>query len=194
MKFSNREIIDLIKAWFFISLAFSILFSNPLKNFSLYSFFLAFLLSSLTLGFSFLLHELAHKFLAQKYHCKAEFFAFPKMLYLSVLMSFLGFIIAIPGAVFIHGRISREQNGKISLAGPLVNIALAIIFFLLLFLPFNNLKMLFTIGFSINSWLAIFNILPIGNFDGRKVYDWNKNVYFVASAIALILMAISYIV
>jgi len=45
-----------------------------------------------------------------------------------LLFSLFGFIIAAPGAVFIRGMITRERNGKISLAGPMTNIVLAILF------------------------------------------------------------------
>ena len=41
-----------------------------------------------------------------------------------------GIAFAAPGAVYIHGNyISREQNGKISLAGPATNIILRVVLF-----------------------------------------------------------------
>ena len=85
------------------------------------------------MGLGFLLHQLAHKFVAQKYGCVAEFRAFDQMLYLAVgLAFFVGFIFAAPGAVMIRGYVDRRKNGIISIAGPAVNIMLAVIFLILL--------------------------------------------------------------
>lgn len=64
MKFTNREIKDLAIAWFMISLAFAILFSG--LSFS-FVFLISLFLSALTVGIGFLLHEIMHKYFAQKY-------------------------------------------------------------------------------------------------------------------------------
>jgi len=193
MKFSNKEIKDLFWAWIFISLAFAILFSE--LNFN--SIFLtSFIISGLTVGIGFLFHELMHKYLAQKYHLWAEFRASYSMLFLAVLFSFLGFIIAAPGAVMIQGHITKEKNGKISLAGPATNIVLAIIFFIpLLILNTPGILNLFLLyGFKINSLLALFNLLPFIPFDGGKVYGWNKIIYLISVLLAGGLFLISFFV
>src|SRR3989344_1536941 len=117
MKFSNLEKKELIKAWLAISIAFGIV----LKGTNL-GFIQNFILAALTVGVGFLLHELAHKVVAQRYRCWAEFRAFDQMLILAVLMSFFGFVFAAPGAVFIKGFVTKEKNGKISVAGPITNI------------------------------------------------------------------------
>ena len=77
-----------------------------------------------------MLHELAHKFVAIHYGFWAEYKLWVQGLILAVVISVISnFIFAAPGAVYIHGEyISDEQNGKISLAGPLTNIVLALIF------------------------------------------------------------------
>lgn len=199
MRFSRIEIQELVKAWFFISLAFMVLFSNGYRIFSLNSSYiiLTFIISAFTVGLAFLLHELAHKAVAQNYGFEAEFRAFHSMLWLALLFSFFGFIIAAPGAVMIKAfRISREKNGKIALAGPLVNIILAIIFLLLLFLltgfELGVLKKLFLFGFTINSLLALFNLIPFPPFDGSKVFIWNKVVWIILTVFALILYISSF--
>ncbi|MBU0930330.1 MAG: hypothetical protein KJ623_04650 [Nanoarchaeota archaeon] len=187
MKFSSRELIDLGKAWLAISVAFSVLLTGSLD------FITGFIIAGITVGSGFLLHELAHKMLAQKYHCFAEFRSFDIMLILAVLMSFFGFIFVAPGAVMISGNINREKNGKISLVGPLTNIVLAIIFLGVSFSPLEIIKTIGSYGFIINSWLAIFNLIPLWQFDGRKVYDWNKSIYFLALISAVFVMVLGYI-
>ena len=183
---SRIEIRDIIKAWFIISLAFAILLRGSELQFSY-----IFIISALTVGIGFLFHELAHKITAQHYGCDAEFRSFDTMLILALIMSFFGFIIAAPGAVFISGPVGRKRNGKISAAGPLMNLVLAFIFLIVLLVTTN--KILLTIsnyGFMINSWLALFNMLPFGNFDGVKVLKWNKVVYFSMVAVAFIFIII----
>ncbi len=198
MKFSKKEIHDLVKAWFFISLAFAILFSGGYSVFlSLYNLLVAFLLSGFTVGIAFLFHELAHKFLAQKYRLWAEFRSFDKMLWLALLFSLFGFIIAAPGAVVIRSAfLSREKNGKISLVGPLMNIVLAIVF-LILFLIINSkgiLQLFLQFGFTINSLLALFNLIPAPMFDGSKILAWNKAVYIVVAVLAAGLFIIRFFI
>lgn len=192
MKFSEREIKELVKAWFFISLAFAILFSGGLT----FNLLKTFILSGLTVGLAFLFHELMHKTLATKYGLKAEFKAFDKMLWLALLFSFFGFIIAAPGAVMLSGRLSKEKNGKISLVGPLTNLILAAIFLIpLIFFNFQGILNTFlTFGFRINSLLALFNILPIPGFDGWKVLDWNKGIYILTAVLTTGIFVLGYII
>ena len=101
------------------------------------------------------------------------------MLFLALLFSFFGFIVIVPGAVFIRGRMNKEKNGKIALAGPFANILLAFLFliFLLLFKFEGIFNLLFSYGLYINSLLALFNLLPFSFFDGSKVLKWNKKIY-----------------
>lgn len=187
MKFSNKEVRDLVKAWFAISLAFAIVLSGDIFS---NTFMFTFLLSGLTVGVGFLLHELAHKLVAQNYGCWAEFRAFNSMLIFAVAISFLGFVFAAPGAVMINGYVNLNKNGKISLAGPLTNLVLALLFLPAMLFPISFVQQIGQYGFFINSWLALFNMIPIMGLDGSKILAWNKGIYFSVLAVAFIFVFI----
>lgn len=188
---SKKEIFDLAKAWIILGIAFAIVM-NGLK-FNL-AFFIAIFISLLTLGVGFLFHELSHKFLAQKYGCFAEFRSFDKMLILALVFSFLGFILAAPGAVMIRGYLTKNQSGKISAAGPAMNIVVSLLFLLLTFTGIGIWQTIGYYGFIINAWLALFNMIPVAMFDGRKIFNWNKPVYAIMVIISLGLIVIQNLI
>ena len=176
IRFSTSERIDLVKAWFGLSLAFSLLFSRSFET----SFIIVFVIIMLTAGIGFLLHEMAHKVSAIYYGHKAEFVADDKMLLAAIVMAlFLPIVFAAPGAVYIKGLVTNKQNGIISVVGPWTNLVLALLFLPLAILGSGIVQMIGAFGFSINSWLALFNMFPIPPLDGSKVWAWNKIVYAV---------------
>jgi len=196
MKFSSIEKKDLFYAGIMISLAFAILLSGGF-NILNSGFLVVFVISFFTAGLGFLLHELMHKYVAQSYDLWAEFRANYKMLWLAVFFSFFGFIFAAPGAVYIHGKITRERNGKISVAGPLTNLFLAVIFLILIFLVSTEsiiLNTFFGFGLTINSLLAAFNMIPVMPFDGAKIISWNKPIYYTTLILGVGLFVLSFFV
>jgi len=99
------------------------------------------------------------------------------MLYLAVgLAVVIGWIFAAPGAVMISGMITRRENGIISAAGPIINYVLGLVFLGLMFI-LPDLGFIFSVGFRINLWLGLFNLIPFGNFDGKKILNWNRYVW-----------------
>ena len=180
---SDAEIKQILLAWFAISLAFGIVLSSG-SLFSL-QFLINFAIAALTVGIGFLLHELGHKVMAQHYGYFAEFRSFNVMLILAVAMSFLGFIFAAPGAVFIASHsITVRKNGIISIIGAVINLCLAIIFLLISGQFTGFLGLVGAYGFLINSWLALFNMIPVWNFDGAKVFRWSKAAWITIVLIA----------
>src|SRR3989344_6147835 len=199
MKFSQREKKDLFYAGLMISLAFAILLGGGYQSLLSFNSGLinAFVAAFFTAGVGFLLHEIMHKYVAQNYGLRAEFKAFYNMLWIALGASLFGFIIAAPGAVFISGwNISKEKNGKISLAGPTTNIVLAMIFliFLLLFGKIGILGEIFSFGLTINALLGAFNMIPVMPFDGAKIIAWSKGVYYITLIVAVGLYFLSWIV
>ncbi len=182
MKTSKKEITDLFKAWVAISIAFTI----AMRGTFLVGFWSGLARAAFTVGLGFLVHELAHKLVAQRYGFLAEFRSYDMMLGFSVLMSFAGFVFIAPGAVMIRGYPSLKQNAKISSAGILANIAAALAFTALYFTtPFIRIA---SYGVYINSWLAVFNLIPFGMFDGKKILRWNKYAYAAMAVVSLILI------
>jgi len=203
-RITRREEADLFVAWMAISISFAIIFISPggFLNFNpvrvdALTALVYFGISLVVVFFGFILHEMAHKFTAIKYGFWAEFRKDNMMLLVAVAMAALvGVVFAAPGATMIYnmradGRtISREENGKISAAGPITNLVLCIPFACLLFyggisqgLGANIVALVGLIGLQVNAMLAAFNMLPISVLDGRKVLAWNPAV-FVALIVA----------
>jgi Zn-dependent protease len=128
---------------------------------------------------AFLLHELAHKFLAQFYRAWAEFRVIFFGAIITAVAIFLPFKFIAPGAVFISGSVSERRNGKISLVGPLTNVALGAGFLLAYMLAESQLLV---VGARFNAWIAIFNLIPFMGLDGSKIFAWNKLVWILALA------------
>lgn len=171
---SKTEIYDLIKSWIVITIIISILGIGEK-----YGLIGRILFSALTVGLAFLFHELGHKIMAQHYGCFAEYRANNQMLGLALFMSLLGFVFLAPGAVIISGPAGKRRNGIISAAGPGTNFIMAIILVIISLFVTNNLVQDFClIGIYINGFIGLFNMIPFGMFDGKKILNWNKAVYF----------------
>jgi Zn-dependent protease len=175
---TSKEMLELLKAWVATSIAFGVLIYYDTG-----SYLFSVLVAAFTVGLGFIFHELAHRYVAFKFRKHAEFRANNTMLILSILMSFLGFIIAAPGAVMIGGFVTRKESGMIAAAGPAANLALAVLFIPLLWV----IPEVAQYGFMINALLGLFNLVPIPGFDGEKVIGWSKPWYFTIGAIAVVL-------
>lgn len=195
MAFSDYEKEQLRESIGFLTLAFALALSNGL-------FVVmddpSILITTLPLAFAavmtgFLLHELAHKWMAQQYGCWAEYRGNKNGLYFALAMSAFGFLLAAPGAVMVSGRITDRQNGIIAAVGPLTNIAIAIvalpiyIFTAGLDWPISLLGELARFIIVINLILGGFNMIPVQPLDGSKVIMWSKTAYLgiIAAIFAL---------
>ena len=192
-KFTSKEIRDLIISFIVIALGFTILYSNG--DYSNVTIIFPVVMIGVGLGFIF--HELGHKFVAMHYGYYAEYELWPTGLLIALASSFFGFIFAAPGAVVIYSNgMEKKTNGIISIAGPIVNIILGLIFFGILLMLGDFIYteagaivyLICVLGTRINFFLAAFNLLPIPPLDGSKVLAWSIPIWLVTFAIAAILV------
>ena len=131
----------------------------------------------------FALHEMAHKFVAQKYGCWAEFrHSTQGLMFALVLAVGLGVLFAAPGAVYIVGAIDKRQNGIISIAGPLTNVGVTLAMIPVYLWGGGLFSAIAYWVIFFNMLLALFNMIPIMPLDGAKVLKWNVPLYVVSLA------------
>lgn len=169
---------DLIVSWLGLSVAFALAMGGGFLGIT--SFPVAFPLALVAVGTAFIFHEIAHRNTARKFGFHSEYRVWQVGLIFAILLSFTGFVFAMPGATYILGAPNRKQNGIISVAGAVVNILFGLGFSLLYFLNLGDwLSMVFYFGAYINFFIAMFNMLPIWILDGKKVLAWNGIVWAV---------------
>lgn len=205
ISFGRREIRDLIVASVVLSVGMALVLGGRKGDhfgisfeFDWDAFFAILPFAALATIPAFILHELAHKIVAQKKDLAAEFLVHPWGLSLAVLSPILfKVLLAAPGVVEIYDERAlrrhqldpverREQDrdaGVISIVGPLVNLVLAYGAFLLdgifpgVRMPASEVNGIgnsaFEVIMIINIALAMFNMMPINPFDGRKILRWS---------------------
>jgi Zn-dependent protease len=217
MRFSRIELRDLTICWIALGLCFSIgvffnKYGDPFTT-TLMNFFAELIVVLLAIGAGFVLHELAHKAVSQKYGCWAEFRIWKLGLIISIataVLSFGTFLFFAPGAVHTLPTrdLTEKENGFISASGPVANMALAAVFLVLFLLrhtwgnagdimlhfdifglsfksyTFNIIGNLGRLGFQLNLWLAAFNLIPFGPLDGAAVYHWSRPAWGILAALS----------
>ncbi len=182
-----REWKDLTISWLAIALAFTLIFVRGNIG-DIFGFLLFFAVSLVTVGIGFVLHEMAHKFTAIRFGYWAEFQKNTQMLLIAVALAALaGIVFAAPGATRIYaheGSLSRDQNGKISIAGPLTNLILCIPFGIIYLAGTTGSLgvvglIIGTVGLQVNAMIAFFNMIPVNPLDGSKILSWNIPVFIL---------------
>ena len=201
-KFSRIEILQILISILVLTIAFSFWNRGLIFNVDL-----SIIISSIPYAFAgvvtgFFFHEISHKFIAQKFGLWAEYRVYPTGLLFALLISiFTGFVFAAPGAVMFMGGSRYNETGKIAMAGPLANIIVAFVTFLLFYYLFFENQIASLLGYIclINALLATFNLLPLGPLDGIKIIKWNATVWVIMlilsiTALMLVLTKTSWIV
>jgi Zn-dependent protease len=206
----SKELREIILADLMLILAFDLTLIGGIVNFK-YSFsvFLYFLpIAAVGVTLSFVLHELMHKFVAQRFGAIAAFMMSQMGAIITIITAMFGFLIGIPGATVIYtNSFTKKEEGLVSLAGPLTNFIVFLIFFSAGILAYpnfishitstlsnnyvNNSYLQNVINFTlfISILLAFFNMLPIYPLDGSKILRWNKPIYLGMIALIFILFA-----
>ncbi len=213
-----QEIIEFAVSVVWLGIAFGIAIAGGMDAFSNLKGLGTIIIQSLVVVFfAFVFHELAHRVAARRYGFKAVYHVWIPGLVLAMAASLIGFLFAAPGGVHIQmGQDTAENRaklGKSALAGPVANTILAVLFAVLTFAliyfvdsyisstgkSITQLESMVNIawgigiiGVEINAWLALFNLLPFGNFDGYKVFQWNKKVWTTAFIGSIGLYALMY--
>jgi len=183
--FNLMEIRDLTISVLILGLIFSIALpsfqierSTPIMNF---------LIAIVIVGPALLFHELAHKFVAQKYGCKAVYVIWPMGIMLSVFLTLItagNIIFAALGAVAIstsyatrvgyrYVGLSGQELGKIAASGPFTNMIIAVIAYIFMWVN----PQIFQAIVSINLLVALFNLMPFPPLDGSKIFGWRKSIW-----------------
>jgi Zn-dependent protease len=148
----------------------------------------------------FVLHELAHKAVANRLGAEAFFKLWPYGVVFGLMLALISsWKFLAPGAVVVYGHkfgrwkyrldrvfttphgaaLSTGEMGLISVAGPIVNIILAFVFM-------SSQNIIFQQIAYINAFLAVFNLLPIPPLDGSKVFLWNAVIWLFVLILAAV--------
>jgi Zn-dependent protease len=146
---------------------------------------------TMIIGPAFILHELAHKYMAIRYGKYARFALIRQMAAFTFFAGLLGIPIAGPGATMILGRSTERESGIFSAAGPATNFVLASLSYILFLtapaidIPSisQTLPWIFILSTFINGVLGVFNLLPFGSLDGAKIMNWNFRLWVLLIAL-----------
>jgi Zn-dependent protease len=150
-------------------------------------------LASLGFAVSFLIHELAHRFVGLRRGYLARF----ELNTIGVIVTALSIVLPIkfvaPGAVVIRGFSSLRDLCMIALAGPLANILLALgILSSSIILSGHSVMVVLglrTLGL-LNAYIALFNLIPLGPLDGLKIFSYSKAYWTALFGLSLALFII----
>ena len=183
--FSKTEVQHLTQATLALSLALAFMSVQGIRGALAYPelFIIGGVVYLIALAPAFLLHEIAHKVVARKYGCWAEFRASPSGLRFGVfLAAILGIVFMAPGAVMVAGHTTRAQFGKIALAGPVTNVVLWLLGLIAILLGAAenpHVAVILEPWLWGNAVLGLFNMLPFGPLDGKKIRTWSIPVFWI---------------
>jgi Zn-dependent protease len=144
---------------------------------------------------AFLVHEFAHRQTARRLGCSSRFVLDPLGLIITLLSSIFPIAFLAPGYMGINcWGLPMTRKGLLTVAGsgPLSNIILALFAFLPLilrgYIPFGYQTLQFLYTFAvINTWIAIFNLIPFGPLDGAKIFRADKKAWLGLTGVAVVL-------
>jgi Zn-dependent protease len=146
----------------------------------------------LTILTGFIGHELAHRSIARRSGLQARFVLWRQGIFLTLLGFVLRFALIVPGFVFMTGYASKSVNGKVAWSGPAINIVNGII--LVVLGALTNVTIwgihfdaVLHLAALLNFFLALFNLIPFGPLDGKKVREWNPKIWALSLGSSLLM-------
>ncbi len=135
---------------------------------------------ALTVVSAFTVHELAHKFTALLYGVRARFQLWIPGLIVTMLSAILPIKLVMPGAVYLldHPK-NVEETAYIALAGPLGNVALALL----------ASQVWHPLAFQIvglNLLIAVLNMIPFAPLDGWRISVCDGRIWLLLFGVLLV--------
>jgi Zn-dependent protease len=111
-----------------------------------------------------------------------------------ILAAFLGIVFMAPGAVMVAGNATRNQFGKIAVAGPITNMVLWALGYGAWIVLGGIVGLIdVIIGYWLwgNAILCAFNMLPFGPLDGKKIKTWSEPIFYTCLSVAIAMVYIT---
>ncbi|ABU81293.1 site-2 protease family protein [Ignicoccus hospitalis] len=170
----------LLISWAVLTIAFGI-------RYLLFGFWQLLAWVALAVATGFIFHELAHRETAKRMGCRAEYVLWPTGLAIALFLALISkgsFVFAAPGAVtFACAYRNKRAEGLIAAAGPLANIAVALVSQALFYL--TGAWGLLIVS-NVNWFLALFNLLPLDPLDGAKVMRYNLALWLALFSVSVV--------
>ncbi len=195
-----NEALSLIIASIVIALVFG---SSELYHGS----YMKFLLVSLIAIIAVIPHELAHRWSARRLGCYSRYVLSPIGLILTLITAipFIPIKVIMPGFTLVVSPyqdpyINKRINGIVSIAGPITNLVFASVSLFTLALLIrqgliNTLSFYFLYNNTlINSWVALFNLLPIPPLDGSKIIRWKPLLWVISFVLSIMMLGATFFI
>ncbi len=79
--------------------------------------------------------------------------------------------------------------GKVAAWGPLTNLTMA---FIMLPVLMTSYGYMISVAFYLNAFIALFNLVPLGVLDGKKIMEWNRGLWALMFILAIAFFALGY--
>ncbi|MFT4250179.1 MAG: hypothetical protein ACMXYD_02350 [Candidatus Woesearchaeota archaeon] len=188
MRLDKQETQDTLITIFLLTIALSILLIQVTTTIQQ-----AIFTSLLAITISVLARQAAQKYFAHKHNKQVTFQINTLTALLSIPVAFIGVLLAAPGKTIISGFVSRKEQGIIAAIGPITSLAIALITLTIFFTGINTA--LIASFVLLNSYYALFTLLPLWEFDGEKIFTYNKTIYaaLITTSAVLAFIASTYV-